>query len=60
MINKTGYVYTPWRVDKGTLHMEFPIKVFLNVSDEDWVEYKNGIIKACMDYAKEKQKDQND
>lgn len=50
------YVETPWRVDKNTLHMEFPIELFLDISDEDWVRYKNGIIKACMDYAKQKEK----
>lgn len=49
------YYETPWRVDKDILHMDFPIDLFLQISDEDWVRYKNRIIEACMDYAKEKE-----
>ena len=53
---KEQYVETHWRVDeKGILHMEFPIQLFLHVQDADWVAYKNGIIAACQQRMKEKQ-----
>lgn len=46
---KNGYVETKWNVDENNvLHMEFPIELFLYVSDKDWVNYKNDIIDACQ------------
>ncbi len=50
MENKSHYVRTAWRIDdKNVLHMEFPVELFLYVSDKDWVAYKNGIIQALKE-----------
>ena len=45
MKQKIHYIETPWRVDgNNVLHMNFPVELFMNISDEDWVKYKNNII----------------
>lgn len=51
-MKETNTIYTPWNVDENNvLHMQFPMSLILNVSDEDWVAYKNGIIQACIEYS---------